>query len=76
MALTSDDVRRIAALFTPLEKRTESVETEIAKLRKDMLSGFERLFSENEKRENEYTILNKQNKRLDKRVDDLEKKVA
>ena len=76
MALTSDDVRRIAALFTPLEKRTESVETEIAKLRNDMLSGFERLFSENEKRENEYTILNKQNKRLDKRVDDLEKKVA
>ena len=43
------------------------IEKNIALLRSEMISGFEFLYAENEKREQEHLIVNEQFKRIDKK---------
>ena len=76
MALSGEDIGKIVELFTSLEKRIDALGAAMHVRFDEVQSHLDGLYRRDEKREQEYLAVQEQMSRLEKRVSNLEQKVA
>ena len=73
MALTDDDILKIASLLKPFERKLDQIDADMREFRNEVQTNFDSLFARDESSDQESQSVGRQLDRLESRVEKLEK---